>query len=147
MSWRIKSIISLSLLSFLYFSLSVYGEIRFANATTKFGVKGYSYFGGHGISWVDVNGDGKLDIYVKNVGSPKGILELDNNLFINYGTYFLEEAVQRGVADGYAIGTHGAVFADLDSDQDFDLFSGLFNRVSEILYTQRASTHYAFSSY
>ncbi len=123
MSLRTKSIISLSLLSLVCFTLSAYSEIRFTNVTSKFGVKGYSYFGGHGVSWVDVNGDGKLDIYVQNVGSPKGVLELDNNLFINYGTYFLEEAVDRGVSDGYAIGTHGAVFADLDRDQDFDLFS------------------------
>jgi hypothetical protein len=59
---------------------------------------------------------------VKNVGA-KDVLDVENILFINYGNYFLDEAIQRGVADGYAVGTHGAVFADLDNDQDFDLFS------------------------
>jgi hypothetical protein len=44
-------------------------------------------------------------------------------LFINYGDYFLEEAADRGVTDAYGFGTHGAVFADLDNDRDFDLFS------------------------
>ena len=118
----IKSRLSLSILCLLFASLIVHGEIRFTNVTNKFGVGGYSYFGGHGICWIDVNGDGKLDIYAQNVGA-KDVLDVDNILFINYGNYFSDEAIQRGVADGYAIGTHGAVFADLDNDQDFDLFS------------------------
>jgi len=120
---RFKSNIGFFLFGLLFFPLILHCQIHFTDVTKKFGVKGYSYFGGHGVCWVDVDGDGDLDIYVKNVGSPKGILELDNNLFINYGNYFTEEATERGVADGYAIGTHGAVFADLDKDKDFDLFS------------------------
>ncbi|MDH4220481.1 MAG: FG-GAP-like repeat-containing protein [Candidatus Aminicenantes bacterium] len=99
-----------------------YGKIHFTDVTSKYGVRGYSSFRGHGICWVDVNGDGRLDMYVKNVGSPT-IYNIPNNLFINYGDYFLEEASERGVTDAYGYGTHGAVFADLDSDKDFDLFS------------------------
>ncbi len=106
----------------LIFPLISYGTIHFTDITSKYGVKGYGFFGGHGICWVDVNGDGRLDMYVKNVGSPT-IYHVPNNLFINYGDYFLEEAANRGVTDAYGLGTHGAVFADLDNDQDFDLFS------------------------
>jgi len=101
--------------------LASYGEIHFTDVTKKYAVGGYNYFGGHGICWVDVNGDGRLDIYVKNVAGY--IYHVPNNLFINYGDYFLEEAADRGVTDAYGFGTHGAVFADLDNDRDFDLFS------------------------
>jgi hypothetical protein len=119
---RIKSRINISVFCLLFLPLSVHSQIHFTDITKKFGVKGYSYFGGHGVCWVDVNGDGNLDIYVKNVGA-KNVLDVDNILFINYRNYFTDEATQRGVSDGYPIGTHGAVFADLDNDQDFDLFS------------------------
>jgi len=105
----------------LIFPLVSFGDIRFSDVTDKYGVKGYNYFGGHGICWVDVNSDGKLDIYVKNVGGI--IYDVPNNLFINYGNFFLEEAAARGVEDAYGHGTHGAVFADIDNDEDFDLFS------------------------
>jgi len=96
-------------------------SIHFTDVSEKYNVKGYNYFGGHGICWVDVNGDGKLDIYVKNVGGK--IYNIPNNLFINYGDYFSEEANIRGVSDSYGLGTHGAVFADFDNDEDLDLVS------------------------
>lgn len=109
------------LLVLLFYPLLSYGQIRFTDVTTNFGVQGYNWFGAHGVTWVDVNGDGRLDIYVKNVAGK--IYDVPNNLFINYGSQFLEEALDRGVADAYGLGTHGAVFADFDQDGDFDLFS------------------------
>lgn len=117
-----KSSIGLFLFGLLLLPLVSFGSIRFTNVTNQFLVKGYSYFGGHGACWIDVNNDKRLDIYVKNVGAT-GVLAVRNILFINYGDYFFDEADLRGVSDGYAIGTHGAVFADLDKDKDFDLFS------------------------
>ena len=105
----------------LILPLVSYGAIHFSDVTGIYGVGGYNYFGGHGICWVDVNGDGKLDIYVKNAAGT--IYHVPNNLFINYGAFFLEEAASRGVTDAYGLGTHGAVFADIDNDKDFDLFS------------------------
>lgn len=117
-----KSSIGLFLFGLLLLPLVSFGSIRFTNVANQFLVKGYSYFGGHGVCWIDVNNDKRLDIYVKNAGA-KGVLAVKNILFINYGDYFLDEADLRGVSDAYAEGTHGAVFADLDEDEDFDLFS------------------------
>jgi hypothetical protein len=107
----------LLLLPFLAFS-----STRFTNVTLQFRVAGYSYFGGHGVCWVDVNRDGKLDLYVTNE-DVQGIHAVPNILYINYDTYFQDEAAMRNVSDAYAEGTHGAVFADLDRDGDLDLFS------------------------
>lgn len=96
--------------------------IRFTEVSTQSQVRGYGYFGGHGAAWVDVNKDGLLDLFVKNVGA-QGVLAVSDILYINYGGYFVDEAFDRGVTDAYAIGTHGAVFCDWDSDGDYDLFS------------------------
>lgn len=111
---------------FLFFltflTIITYAEIHFTNVSETFGIRGYDYFGGHGVCWIDVNGDGKLDIYIKNVAA-QGVPDVGNILYINYGNYFIDEALERGVSDRYAVGTHGAVFCDLDNDRDFDLFS------------------------
>jgi hypothetical protein len=108
-------------LCFFVLPLMSFGDIRFRDVTNQYNVGGYSIFGGHGICWVDVNGDERLDIYVKNAAGS--IYHVSNNLFINYGDFFVEEAAPRGVTDAYGLGTHGAVFADIDNDEDFDLFS------------------------
>jgi len=99
-----------------------YGQIHFTEVSAEFDVRGYSYFGGHGVCWVDVNRDGRIDIFVKNQGAVD-LPAVPDILFINYGTYFVDEAGTRGAADAYAYGTHGAVFVDLDGDRDFDLFA------------------------
>jgi hypothetical protein len=98
-----------------------FGQVHFTEVSAQFDVRGYGYFGGHGVSWMDVNRDGRPDIFVKNQGA-RGILAVPDILYINYGTYFADEAGARGVADAYPYGTHGAVFVDLDKDRDFDLF-------------------------
>jgi len=107
---------------FVLSPLLLSGSMHFTNVTAKYNVGGYSYFGAHGVCWVDVNNDGKLDLYIKNEDA-KGVLNVENILYINYGNVFSDEAFIRGVSDAYPPGTHGAVFADLDNDKDFDLFS------------------------
>ncbi len=117
-----KSRLNLFLWGLLVLPLVSLGSIRFTDVTNQFLVRGYNHFGGHGVCWIDVNKDKRLDIYVKNAGA-RGLLAVKDILFINYGNFFLDEADLRGVSDEYAEGTHGAVFADLDNDEDFDLFS------------------------
>lgn len=96
--------------------------IRFSNVTQQYGVAGSRYLGGQGVCWVDVNHDGRLDLFVSNE-EAQGIHAVPDILYINYGTSFRDEAAARGVSDAYPEGTHGAVFADLNGDGHFDLFS------------------------
>ncbi len=78
-----------------------------------------------GVSLADVNGDGKLDIYVCHAGKVAGVTRA-NQLFVNQGNdasgtpLFKELAAQYGVADG-GYSTQG-VFFDYDRDGDLDLF-------------------------
>jgi hypothetical protein len=110
------------LLGLFLIAAPVLGQFHFTEVSERFQVKGYSYFGGHGVSWVDVNGDGRVDIFVKNEAA-QGVTAVADILYINYGSYFVDEAGARGIADAYAYGTHGAVFVDWDRDRDFDLFA------------------------
>ena len=77
-----------------------------------------------GVTLADVNGDGKLDIYVCHAGlKPAGARA--NTLYINQGVddgvpRFHEMAAAYGIADtGYST---QAAFFDYDSDGDLDLF-------------------------
>jgi hypothetical protein len=119
-----KSRSSLFLFGLIGTAVFSFGQIHFTEVSAQFDVRGYSNFGGHGVgvSWVDVNRDGRVDIFVKNQGAV-GLPAVPDILYINYGSYFVDEADGRGAADAYAYGTHGAVFVDLDRDRDFDLFA------------------------
>ena len=78
-----------------------------------------------GVTLADVNGDGKLDVYVSNAGDGEPASRA-NTLWINQGVgsdsvpTFKEMARAYGVADeGWS--THAA-FLDFDRDGDLDLF-------------------------
>jgi hypothetical protein len=77
-----------------------------------------------GVTLADVNGDGKLDIYVCHAGLKSGPLRA-NTLYINQGMTggiprFKEMAAQYGLADtGYST---QAAFFDYDGDGDLDMF-------------------------
>ena len=78
-----------------------------------------------GVTLADVNGDGRLDMYVCHAGLGDGRLRA-NELYINQGLNadgiptFVEQAAAYGVADsGYST---QAVFFDYDRDGDLDLF-------------------------
>lgn len=95
------------------------GEFKFEDITKKSGVGGR---GGltTGVTMVDINADGLLDIYICQSGNfdPD---KRKNKLFVNYGNMvFKEEAAQYGIDDD-SYSTQ-AYFFDVDQDNDLDLF-------------------------
>ena len=100
------------------------GDWWFRDVTEQAGVDGQQAWT-TGVSIADVNGDGRLDIYVCNSGDvpPEN---RRNELYINQGTdttgvpQFEETAEAYGLADeGYS--THASFF-DYDHDGDLDLY-------------------------
>lgn len=72
-----------------------------------------------GVSMVDINSDGLLDIYICKSGPPGGVRH--NELFINNGDLtFSERAEEYGIADE-GLATHAAFF-DFDKDGDLDMY-------------------------
>ncbi len=100
------------------------GNFRFRDITREAGVRGKGFWG-TGVALADVNGDGRLDIYVCYAGNVAGERRA-NELYLNQGANedgvptFIEKAAEYGIADeGY--GTHAAFF-DYDRDGDLDLY-------------------------
>ncbi len=95
------------------------GNFQFEDITEKAGVAGTRAWS-TGVSMVDINGDGFLDIYVCNSGDVAGDNK-ENELFINNGDLtFTEKAKEFGVDDS-GFTTHAAFF-DYDGDGDLDLY-------------------------
>ena len=107
------------------------GDLRFEDVTESAGVAGEADWT-TGVSMADVNGDGRLDIYVSVLHGFEG-RRGRNQLFINQGDgTFRDRAAEYGVDfPGYS--TQSAFF-DADADGDLDLF--LLNHS-----THREETH------
>lgn len=73
-----------------------------------------------GVTMVDINGDGYLDLYVSNAGNMEGNNH-DNDLYINNGDLtFTEKAAEYNLAKtGFS--THASFF-DYDKDGDLDAY-------------------------
>lgn len=103
------------------------GEFKFTEVTEKLGAVTAGERWTTGVSLVDVNGDGRLDIYTCNYEAP-------NQLFLNTGNdaggvpQFKDVAAAAGVAA--VDSSHSAYFADYDRDGDLDLFL-LTNKVED----------------
>ena len=95
------------------------GPLGFTNISAASGVA-IPILGGHGVMFADVTDDLRPDLYITmNFNDPLAELFL-----INQGAErFKEEGVMRGVND-FDVGSHGAAFADLDNDGDYDLING-----------------------
>ena len=94
------------------------GSMQFEDVTEKAGLKTDRWC--TGVSMVDINQDGFLDVYINVAGSIK-FGNTANMLFINNrnGT-FTEQAKAYGIADPRL--TMNASFLDYDKDGDLDLF-------------------------
>jgi hypothetical protein len=115
------------------------GKMKFEDVTEKAGLITNRWC--TGVSMVDINQDGFLDIYINVAGSSK-FGSTANLLYINNanGT-FKEEAEKYGIADKRQ--TMNASFFDYDKDGDLDLFlitdpaDGKVDDVNTVLYRQR----------
>lgn len=95
------------------------GDMTFEDLTEKARVGG-SKFWSTGVSMVDVNADGFLDIYVCNSVSEDS-KKRENELYINNGDLtFSERAQEYGLNDS-GNSVHAAFF-DFDKDGDLDCF-------------------------
>ena len=102
-----------------------HGHFRFSDVTDEAKLSNRKGSWTTGVTIADVNGDGKLDIYICKAG-PGDPESRANELWINQGTgadgvpTFKEMAKEYGVADeGWST---QAVFLDYDGDGDLDLF-------------------------
>jgi enediyne biosynthesis protein E4 len=95
------------------------GNFQFEDITDKAGLNSTGAWT-TGVSMVDINGDGLLDIYICKSGDP-GSPRRHNELFINNGDLsFTESAAEYGL-DDKGLAAH-AVFFDYDNDGDLDCY-------------------------
>ncbi len=90
------------------------GDWTFKDVTESSGLASGEY--GMGVAAADFDEDGDEDLYVTNFGR--------NILYTNNGDGTFEDTTeQRGIGGGMGFGS-GAVWFDIDGDQDLDLYSG-----------------------
>src|SRR6266540_34537 len=96
------------------------GNMRFEDITQAAGVATHGWVSG--VSIVDINNDGYVDIYLSVSGPPWSTPEQRRNLlFINNGNRSFTESAAQYHIDDSGFTTH-AVFLDYDRDGDLDLF-------------------------
>lgn len=101
------------------------GNMRFEDVTDKAGLNTTQLWT-RGVSLVDINNDGRLDIYLCNALFQPGI-NRRNQLYVNQQTdtatgipVFREMAEEYGLSD--TSHTHMAAFFDYDNDGDLDVY-------------------------
>ena len=94
------------------------GNYRFEDVTARAGLAGPSGWK-TGVTMADVNGDGRLDLYVSTVSYRS--LEGRNALYINNGDGTFTDRARKYGIDQRGYSTQAAFF-DYDGDGDLDLF-------------------------
>ena len=96
------------------------GDFKFEDITSKTGISRNEGFN-TGVTMVDINNDGNLDIYVSRGGWLDEDNKFANLLYINNGDLtFSEQAEEVGLADSNR--TIQATFFDYDKDNDLDVY-------------------------
>ena len=95
------------------------GNFKFKDITESAGVGGEKAWS-TGVTMVDINADGFLDIYVCNSGDIKGDNK-QNELFINNGDLSFTESAEQYNLDDRGYSTHASFF-DYDKDGDLDAY-------------------------
>ena len=95
------------------------GNWQFEDITEKAGVASPDVWSS-GVSFVDINGDQLLDIYVCKSGKPGGN-NRHNELFINNGDLTFSEKSAEYRLNDEGLSTHAAFF-DYDKDGDLDCY-------------------------
>ena len=100
------------------------GNLKFQDISKESGVLAENRWSS-GVTLVDVNVDGLLDIYITATGHDK-VANKTNQLFVNQGVdennipTFVDKATEYGIADNS--NSTNATFFDYDNDGDLDLF-------------------------
>ncbi len=106
---------------------------RFSDVTVAAGLR-KAFGNGLGLAWGDLNGDGRVDLYVANDGLP-------NQLWINNGDgTFFDQALLAGCAvnrEGYAEAGMGVQAIDLEADGALDLFVTHLNNETNTFFSNR----------
>ena len=107
------------------------GNLKFEDITISSGISGHEGWS-TGVSLVDINADGFLDIYISNSGDTQGE-NRKNELFINNGDLtFIDKAAEYGL-DNAGYSTHASFFDyDLDGDLDCYLLNNSFRDPKKI---------------
>jgi len=95
------------------------GDFKFKDITEFASVGGEKAWS-TGVTMVDINGDGSLDIYVCNSGDVQGDNK-QNELFINNGDLTFKESALEYNLNDKGFSTH-ANFFDYDKDGDLDVY-------------------------
>ena len=95
------------------------GDLTFEEVSASAGIEGQRGWS-TGVSMIDINNDGYLDIYVSNSGDIEGD-NRKNELFINNGDLTFTESAAAYNLDNAGFTTHASFF-DYDKDGDLDCY-------------------------
>ncbi|RKR14475.1 VCBS repeat protein [Maribacter vaceletii] len=102
------------------------GDLKFKDVTSHTGITFQQKFSG-GVTIVDINNDGWMDVYISNSGKYKGEEKRRNKLYINMGAkgeHKIPTFTEQGKKYGLDIAdcSTQATFFDYDKDGDLDMY-------------------------